>query len=154
MELIPHEEIRPQFHFNFAPMIDFLFLMLSLFATLAISRTALVDTNIELASLKKEKGKEYARSRREVQKIHLSINEVGAYRWMTEFTEHPMESVHEIQKELARQYQVGALDQDKTNTEVLLHIDKKAPWEEIVQLIFGIRELGFHVHPVYTEKNS
>ncbi len=46
MDLIPHEEIKPAQNFNFAPMIDFLFLMLSLFATLAISRAVLYDAEV------------------------------------------------------------------------------------------------------------
>ncbi|MBU6447197.1 MAG: hypothetical protein KGQ49_07350, partial [Verrucomicrobia bacterium] len=56
MELVPHDELKHTQSFNFAPMIDFLFLMLSLFATLAISRAALYDAEIELAQLKPEKG--------------------------------------------------------------------------------------------------
>jgi biopolymer transport protein ExbD len=149
VELIPHDELRPTNGFNFAPMIDFLFLMLSLFATLAISRSSILDTTVDLVSLKPEKGQGSAPSREEVQKIHLSISEQGVYRWLTEFQEYPMESVQAIQEELARQYQLGILSKNKEETEILLHIDKKAPWEEIMQLIFGVRELGFHAHPVY-----
>ena len=60
-----------------------------------------------------------------------------------------MQSDQEIQEELARQYQIGTLAQDKNKTEVLLHIDRKAPWEPIAKVIFAVRELGFSVHPVY-----
>ena len=70
---------------------------------------------------------------------------------MTEFQEYPMESLQAIQEELARQYHIGALPQDKTKTEVLLHIDRAAPWEPIAKVIFAIRELGFSAHPVYME---
>ena len=41
------------------------------------------------------------------------------------------------------------LGKDKAKTEVLLHIDKQAPWESISQLIFAIKEMGFNAHPVY-----
>jgi biopolymer transport protein ExbD len=149
VELIPHDELRPSQNFSFAPMIDFLFLMLSLFATLAISRAALYDSDIQLVELKPEVGKKPIGSQQETQQINLSIDALGSYKWITEFHEYPMGSLKEIQEELTRQYQMGALSKDKEKTEVLLHIDKKAPWEPISQLIFSIREVGFNAHPVY-----
>ena len=148
MELIPHDELKPSQNFNFAPMIDFLFLMLALFATLAISRAALYDAEVELVELKPEKGAASLRAK-EIQQIHLSISASGGFKWLTEFQEYPMETVHAVQEELARQYQMGVLPQDKAKTEVLLHIDRKAPWEPIAQVIFGIREIGFSARPVY-----
>lgn len=152
MELIPHDELKPSHAFNFAPMIDFLFLMLSLFATLAISRAALYDSEVELVELKPEKGAASLRAK-EIQQINLSITSTGGYKWMTEFQEYPMETVQAIQEELARQYQIGALPEDKSRTEVLLHIDRKAPWDPIAKAIFAIREIGFSARPVYDAKN-
>jgi biopolymer transport protein ExbD len=149
VELIPHDELKPAQNFNFAPMIDFLFLMLSLFATLAISRAALYDSEIDLVELKPERGKKPVSSRQETQQINLTITADGHYKWLTEFHEYPMNSPQAIQEELVRQYQIGALSKDKARTEVLLHIDKKAPWEPISQAIFAIREVGFAAHPVY-----
>jgi biopolymer transport protein ExbD len=154
VELIPHDEIQPSHNFNFAPMIDFLFLMLALFATLAISRAALYDSDISLASLKPEKDKGPLRPKREIQQLHLSINPSGSYKWLTEFQEYPMETVAAIQEELSHQYQIGVLAKDKTKTEILLHIDKTAPWESIAKVIFGIRELGFDAHPVYEPQET
>ncbi len=129
-------------------MIDFLFLMLALFATLAVSRAALYDAEVELVDLKPEKGATPLRAK-EIQQIHLSITATGGFKWLTEFQEYPMNNVQAIQEELARQYQVGALAQDKSKTEILLHIDKKAPWEPIAKAIFAIREVGFTARPVY-----
>ncbi|MBI3508412.1 MAG: biopolymer transporter ExbD [Chlamydiia bacterium] len=151
MELIPHDEMKSSQNFNFAPMIDFLFLMLALFATLAISRASLYDSDIELASLKPEAHAAPLRSG-QIQQINLSIGPQGQYKWLTEFQQYPIESVSALQEELSRQYQIGALPKDKSKTEVLLHIDKKAPWGPIVEAIFGVRELGFRVHPVYEEE--
>lgn len=153
MELIPHDEMKPAQSFNFAPMIDFLFLMLSLFATLAISRASLYDSEIELASLKPESHAAPLRSG-QIQQINLSINAEGRYKWLTEFQEYPIENLAALQEELARQYQIGALPKDKSKTEILLHIDKKAPWGPVVEAIFGVRELGFRAHPVYEEADS
>lgn len=130
-------------------MIDFLFLMLSLFATLAISRAALFDSEVHLAELKPEPGKDPIRPKKEVQQVHISINGAGTYKWLTEFQEYPMASVAAVQEELSRQYQIGALPKDKIRTEILLHIDERAPWAAVAQMIFGVRESGFTAHPVY-----
>lgn len=150
MELIPHDELKPANTFNFAPMIDFLFLMLALFATLAVSRAALYDSEIELVQLKPEKGAASLQAK-DLEQVNLSITAAGGFKWLTEFQEYPMENVEAIQQELARQYQIGALPQDKTKTEILLHIDQKAPWGSIAQAIFAIREVGFAPRPVYDE---
>ncbi len=150
MDLIPHDDLRPANGFNFAPMIDFLFLMLSLFATLALSRTAIYDSEISLAELKPGANDKNVTTSQEIQQINLSINSSGAYQWVTEFQEHPMNTVQDIQNELSRQYRMGALSKDKAKTEVLLHIDQNAPWIAIANLIFAVKELGFSVHPVYT----
>ena len=149
MELIPYDELQPKQSFHFAPMVDFLFLMLSFFATLAVSRASLHDAEIDLVHLKKEAGSELLNSSRNMQQINVSITAEGRYKWLTEFHEYPMEDLPALQAELTRQYQVGALPLDKAKTEVLLHIDQKAPWSAIAHAIFGIRELGFSARPVY-----
>ncbi len=130
-------------------MIDFLFLMLALFATLAISRASLFDSEVSLVELKPEPSAAAIRAKQETSQVNLSISATGAYKWLTEFQEYPMESLMAIQEELARQYKIGALPQDKSKTEILLHIDKQAPWEPVSKLIFAVRELGFSAHPVF-----
>ena len=147
MELIPHDDLKPGQNFNFTPMIDFLFLMLSLFATLAISRAKLFDSEVDLVSIPSP-GKNGSIAQN-IQQINISISANGEYKWITEFDTYPMESITAIQQELSRQYQTGSLPQDKAQTEVRLHIDQKAPWKPIAEAIFAIRELGFQAHPVY-----
>lgn len=149
MELIPPEEIKSGHNFNFAPMIDFLFLMLALFATLAVSRAALMDTEVKLAELAPENKAQSVRAKTDRHLIHLSVTADGKYKWLTEFQEYPMATSHAVQDELARQYQLGVLPQMKEVTEVLLHIDKQAPWEPVASLIFAVREVGFQARPVY-----
>jgi biopolymer transport protein ExbD len=149
MDMIPHDELKPANGINYAPMIDFLFLMLALFATLAISRATLYDSEVSLAEIHSNSPGDPIRAKKEIQQINISITENGHFKWLTEFQEYPMSSVQEIQEELSRQYQIGALAQDKSKTEILLHIDRKAPWEPIANTIFAVRELGFSVHPVY-----
>ncbi len=148
--MFSHDELKTGHSFNFAPMIDFLFLMLALFATLAVSRSVLFDTQVELVELKSEVNvKERARVEAERHPVHLSITAEGKYKWLTEFQEYPMENSKAIQEELSRQYTLGALPSEKKFTEVLLHIDRQAPWDKIANVIFAIREVGFTARPVY-----
>jgi biopolymer transport protein ExbD len=148
--MFSHDELKTNQSFNFAPMIDFLFLMLALFATLAVSRTVLFDTEVELAELKPEAAaKDRVSLKAERQPIHVSIAADGTYKWLTEFQQYPMENAQAIQDELSRQYAGGTLPNSKELTEVLLHIDQKAPWERIANVIFAIREIGFSARPVY-----
>lgn len=147
MEIFPHDELKTSNNFNFAPMIDFLFLMLALFATLSISRASLFDSELQLVQVKT--GEKASTKQTEVQQVNLSISATGRYKWLTEFQEYPMDSVQAIQEELGRQLQAGALPKDKALTEILLHIDRNAPWEPVAKVIFGVRELGFTTHPVY-----
>ena len=117
------------------------------FATLAISRAKLFDSEVDLVSIPSP-GKNGSIAQN-IQQINISISANGEYKWITEFDTYPMESITAIQQELSRQYQTGSLPQDKAQTEVRLHIDQKAPWKPIAEAIFAIRELGFQAHPVY-----
>lgn len=146
MELVPEEELKPKLTTHFAPMIDFLFLMLALFATLALSRASLFDTSIELSKLSSEN---HSSKPSTAAQVNLSINCEGNYFWVSEFSSHPMANIDAIQKELAVQYEKGILPKEKKDTEIFLHIDKKAPWDPIAQLVITIKELGFEVKPLY-----
>ncbi len=149
MNLFEHEELKGGTNFNFAPMIDFLFLMLALFATLAMSRASLFDSELTLVEIKQGDENQTLRSKNDQQQINLSIAANGSYKWLTEFEGYPMEDTLALQKELMRQVEIGVLPQDKGKIEVLLHIDQKAPWKPIAEVIFAVRELGFNAHPVY-----
>ncbi len=149
MSLIPEEELQKSATLPFAPMVDFLFLMLALFATLALSRSSLFDTQIELTQLKPDKKTSFYSSSK-LQQIHLGIDEKGGYRWVTEFQSYPMKDIASVQEELLKQYSLGLLPENKEQLEIFLHIDKKANWDSIAHLIFGVKELGFPIYPVYT----
>jgi biopolymer transport protein ExbD len=148
MQLIPHDDLKIGQNFNFTPMIDFLFLMLSLFATLAISRAKLFDSEVSLVALTPSEKRSSLHSQN-IQQIDISISANGEYKWLTEYNEYPMDSIVAIQQELVRQYEMGALPQNKSQTEIRLHIDRIAPWKPIAEVIFAVRELGFKAHPVY-----
>lgn len=147
MQIFKLEDMSSLPSFNVTPIVDFLFLMLSLFATLAMSRASLCDS--ELALVKTEQttttflDKKY---------INISIDAEGKYTWVTDVTNHPMEDIASIKKELIHQYEVGALPKDKSQTTILLHVDKSTPWEAVAKMIFCVKEIGFNVHPVYEKR--
>ena len=150
MSFIPEENLRPQMNFNFAPMIDFLFLMLAFFATLAVSRASLYDTRLTLVKVHTEAADHrLVPNPGEVHNVNLGINDRGEYMWITEINDYPMVAVEAIQNELLYQYQLGVLPFEKEQTRVLLHIDKNAPWEPIARLVYGIQEIGFDARPIF-----
>ncbi|MFA6118877.1 MAG: biopolymer transporter ExbD [Parachlamydiales bacterium] len=149
MSFIPDEHLKSKPSFNFASMIDFFFLMLAFFATLAISRASLYDTKLNLVHLKTEEGACPIKKTDEFHQINLCITNNGEYKWVTEIQTYPIESLQRIKKELNYQYNIGLLPKNKAQTQVLLHIDKNASWDPVAKLIFAIREEGFDAFPVY-----
>ena len=148
MSIIPEEEIKQCGSLNLAPMVDFLFLVVAVFATLAVTRSALFDNDIQLVKIKpQEHFSELAHNEQYI--INLSIDEQGRYKWITEFNEYWIDGVAGIKQELEKQQLLGLLPKEKEKTRVLVHIDKQSQWEPIVQLIFAIKETGFDIHPVY-----
>ena len=149
MSIIPEEEIKQNGSLNLAPMVDFLFLVVAVFATLAVTRTALYDNDIQLVKIRPQEKAPHAQTSNEQYIVHLSIDEQGRYKWITEFNEYWIDGTAGIKKELERQQTLGLLPREKEKTKVLVHIDKQSQWEPIVQLLFAIRETGFEIHPVY-----
>ncbi len=149
MIFIPEEELKAQIGINFAPMIDFLFLMVAFFACLAISRIATKDTDIELVKMQSESNNYSVSADLDYQFITINILKDGHYNWMTEIKDYPLMNANHIYEELKKQYEMGLLPNDKHMTQVLLKIDKDATWEPILKAIFAVREAGFEVRPVY-----
>ena len=148
MSYIPVEELREQKGITLAPMIDFLFIMLAVFASLAVSRIATRDTDIDLVKSRSEIPAS-AEMTRDYKLINISVADDGSYKWVTEVRDHTMNTSSQIATELLRQYNKGLLPEDKLKTQVLLKIDKQARWEPILQVLLAIREAGFEVRPVY-----
>lgn len=150
MSFIPDDELKGRMTINLAPMIDFLFLLLMFFATLAVTRITTKDTEIQLVEAKPETtSTTAAREDSDFKIVHITINEQGHYKWSTEIKDYAMATPEEIQQELTLQYEKGLLPQNKLQTQVLLKIDKKATWAPILKAILAIREAGFEVRPVY-----
>ncbi len=148
MNLIPEEELKRTMSINLAPMVDFLFLIMAMFATMAITRSYLVDNDINLVSMK---------PKQEITKtpntpsylINISVTQDGSYKWITDVNEFLIANPQGLQSELSKQQQNGTLPANKEHTRVLLHIDKEAQWEWVAQAIFAIKQSGFQIFPVY-----
>jgi len=149
MSIIPDEELKRYGSINLAPMVDFLFLVIAVFATLAITRTALFDSEVNLVKVHPSQENSVQKGYNESYIVNLSVTTEGRYKWITEFNEYLIDSVSGIQQELIKQQNLGLLPKETEKTKVLLHIDKDAKWEPIAQVIFAVRKVGFDIHPVY-----
>lgn len=147
--LIPEDELQVRRGLNLAPMVDFLFLILAVFAVLAVTRTALYDSDVNLVKMDTQAPPPLMAESQPGYTILLSVNDKGQYKWVTEFNEYMLDTVTSVKHELMRQEQLGLLPEDKSKTKVLLHIDKEANWESIARVIFAIKETGYQVSPVY-----
>lgn len=148
MSLIPEEERSRSMSINLAPMVDFLFLIMAMFATMAITRSYLVDNDVNLVTVKPKK-EIILPSHEPSYLINISITQDGNYKWMTDESETLIRTPQGIQSEFYKQQKKGTLPSNKDHTKVLLHIDKEAQWESIAQAIFAIKQSGFQIYPVY-----
>lgn len=151
MSLIPEEELIRSKGVNLAPMVDFLFLILAVFAVLAVTRTALYDSELNLVKMDSSQNSSPSFSDNSFPDctVLLSINEKGQYKWVTEFNEFIFEGVSAIKQELIKQQQLGLLPEQREKIKVLLHIDRDAKWQKIAEVIFAVKEAGFSISPVY-----
>jgi biopolymer transport protein ExbD len=147
--MIPEEELKAQRILNLAPMVDFLFLILAVFAVLAVTRTALYDCEVNLVKMDTKTPPPSFAEAKPGYTILLSINDQGQYKWVTDFNEYLLDGVASVKAELLRQQELGLLPADREMTKVLLHIDKDANWESVAKVIFAIKETGYQINPVY-----
>lgn len=147
--LVPEDELQVKRGLNLAPMVDFLFLILAVFAVLAVTRTALYDSEVNLVKMDSQTPPPLMAESPPGHTILLSINEQGQYKWVTEFNEFMLDTVVAVKYELLKQEELGLLPQDKSKTKVLLHIDKGANWDCIAKIIFAVKESGYQISPVY-----
>ena len=148
--MIPEEELNNRRGINLAPMVDFLFLILAVFAVLAVTRTALYDSEVNLVKMDTQTPPPSMAEPQSGYTLILSIDESGQYKWVTEFNEYSLDGAQGVKRELLRQQELGILPKDKEKTKVLLHIDKNANWESVAKIIFAIKEAGYQINPVYS----
>lgn len=152
MSFLPEEDLKARISLNLAPMIDFLFLMLVFFASLAISRVMTLDTEIHLAKVQAEvpEGRSDKNKSDLPQKVvSLSISANGEYRWITQVRDYEIPTPAGVAQELLSQYEQGQLPRDKGRTQVFVKIDQNARWQPIVDLLFAVRQAGFQIFPLY-----
>jgi biopolymer transport protein ExbD len=140
MSLIPDEELAPKTSISFAPMVDFLFIIIAIFALVAISRKALYDSHITLV----DERTPTSTSNHLKNNINLSISPKGEYKWLDQKESFILDNIETIKTELKKHA--------KPETQILLHIDKKAEWQPIAKLIYAMNEEGFNVYPIYEKK--
>lgn len=146
MSFIPLDELKSRDGVTMAPMIDFLFLMLAMFASFAVSRIVLGETEIELVQAAGELSPTI--SDREAV-VHLSISATGNYEWITDLKDHQMASPQAILDELHAQEARGILPKDSSQTKILIKIDKATQWDPILHLLVAIQGAGFTAYPIY-----
>lgn len=149
MDLIPDEELRGRSFLNLTPMVDFLFLVVAIFAILTITRADLFDSEISLAKIELEQSPS---KKQNTSAVNLSVTKSGQYKWITELSEYSMEGIPTILQELSRQKQLGLLPSESENVKILIHIDEKAEWDSIVQLIYSLKKNGYSPHPIHEKK--
>lgn len=149
MSLIPEEELNRPGSFNLAPMVDFLFLVVAVFAVLAVTRNVLYDSDLELAKTDESADVVKTSHAQDSYYVDLGVTKEGRYKWLTESQDYWIADTATIKSELQKQQQNGLLPPDKEQTKVLLHIDKGAEWGAIASLILAVREAGFAIHPLY-----
>jgi biopolymer transport protein ExbD len=148
MAFIPEEDLSASKGINLAPMIDFLFLMLVFFASLAVSRVTTRDTAIDLVKAQPE-SEVSIQDDTHYKIINLCVTSDNEYKWSTDMHDYDMITEMDVYNELSRQYEKGILPSDPAHTKVLVRIDKQAAWEPILKLIFAVRDAGFEIYPVY-----
>jgi biopolymer transport protein ExbD len=154
MDLIPEDQVKRFETLQWAPMVDFLFIVLIVFATLAITRTGLFDKEVNLVQVSNQKKTPQSSSSGQARLVNVSVNANGRYKWITDKTEYYVDNAAALQQKLISDQLIGLLPRNPKKTKVLLHIDKKAPWEAIAELIYALREKGFPVHPVYQSNQA
>ena len=146
MSLVPDEHFSPRLSFNFAPMVDFLFIVIAIFAVIAITRKALYDADVNLVQHDAPKVKSTPSAQSNT--INLSISAHGEYKWLEASEEQTFKSIQAVKEALVQQHE------DPSQNQILLHIDQNAQWTSIAKLIFAMHEEGFTVYPVYEKKES
>jgi biopolymer transport protein ExbD len=146
MSLVPDEHFSPRLTFNFAPMVDFLFIVIAIFAVVAITRKALYDADVSLVKHDAPSVKATPSSLSNT--VNLSISALGEYKWLDTSEEHTFKDIQTVKEALLQHVD------DPSQNQILLHIDQNAQWTSIAKLIFAMHEEGFTIYPVYEKKES
>lgn len=149
IKLIPDEEMRRFEKVQWAPMVDLLFIIVIVLATLAITRTTLHNTDVSLVRLPSKEQRHLANAHSGAHIVNLSVNASGKYHLLLGTVDILFETPQHLQAKLLEQQKKGILPKSNHRIKVFLHIDKTAPWQPIAEVILSLRGAGFAVNPVY-----
>lgn len=152
--MIPDEQLKQFEKVQWAPMVDFLFIVIIVFATIAITRNVVHDRELRLAKALGKKESALSIEKPSSHVVNLSINHLGKYKWLTESNEICLESAKQLGERLILLRNQKQLPSQARRVKILLHIDKTAPWQPIADAIFAVREAGYDVHPVYQSSGN
>lgn len=147
--MIPEDELKHFEKGGWAPMVDFLFVIIIVFATIAITRNVVQDRELRLAQPLQQQKTTHQVQHNAVHVINLSINHLGRYKWLSNSNEIVFDSAKQLGERLISLRNQHRLPTQTDRVKILLYIDKTAPWQPIADAIFAVREAGYDVHPVY-----
>lgn len=133
-------------------MVDFLFIVVAIFAVVAVSRKALYDSDVTL--IKQETPETSSVSFSASNTVNLSISSSGHYKWLSESHQQEFDTIETFKEEVLAQMAAGKLSASPHQNQILLHIDQGAQWNSIANLIFSMHEEGFVVYPIYEKKEK
>lgn len=149
MRFIKKEFMESRGGINLAPMVDFLFLVVAIFAVIAVTRTSIFDSQIHLAEINDTSEYHPLDTNREMYTVNISLSKEGKLKWLTESEDLAFGSPAEVSFQLDKMVDEGSLPEKREETRVLLHIDKEAQWDPIVNLVQTLNQAGYSPHPVY-----
>ena len=152
--MIPDDQLKQFEKVQWAPMVDFLFIVVIVFATIAITRNVVQDSALQLVRALPEKESTTAPHHKSSHLVNLSINHLGKYKWLSENGEIFLDNAKAVGTTIASLKKQGVLPAQPHQVKILLHIDKSAPWQPIADVIFAVCEAGYDIHPVYQSSNK
>ena len=149
MGLIPEEELKGRFSLNLAPMVDFLYVVIVIFAILIVTKSPLFEEQIKLVKMTGQAERLQPNATPTQAVMHIAVHANGTYGWQVGERKESFSQVEELEKRLIELKNRGDLPLPNPETKVLLHIDKQAQWKRIAAAIFGIKKIGYQIHPVF-----
>lgn len=143
--MYPH--LKQERSLNLAPCIDFLFILLVIFATAAISREVTRSQQVDLVKVSNTTS---VNNSPQHQALVISIDASGAYIWNGQLKDYPMPTPAAVSKEL--QVRKKSSSSRKALPPVYLRIDANAPWEKVATLLSTVESEGFEVYPLLEEQ--
>lgn len=136
--MIADEYLDEKQSMSFAPLVDFLFLIIAVLSCALISENILESTNINLTSTEKSSATTQITS--DNFSLDIGIDKMGNYFLYIDNALTPL-NISELDQYL------------NASKKASLYIDKDAKWDHLAPLILQLKEKGVEVSPIF-QKNS